>query len=107
MTRILRRAFGAVALVGVAFALAACAAQSPERETGATTVSGAEVGVAQISQPVTTVGGLGAAKAVIPVPDLKTQAQETTASASIAIQQTSTVTTPAVEDASTLIVGPT
>ncbi len=97
MTRILIRAFWAVALVGVTFALAACAAQTPERETGAV----------QIGQPVTTVGGLGGAKAVIPVPDLTTPAQETTTSAGVAIQQTSTVTTPAVEDASTLIVGPT
>ena len=107
MTRILRRAFWAVALVGVTLALAACSAQAPERETGATTVPGAEVGVAQISQPMTTVGGLGGAKAVISVPDLTTPAQETTMSAGVAIQQTSTVTTPAVEDASTLIVGPT
>ena len=71
MTRILSRAFWAVALVGVTFALAACAAQTPERETGAV----------QIGQPVTTVGGLGGAKAVIPVPDLTTPAQETTTSA--------------------------
>ena len=104
MTRILRRAFWAVALVGVTLALAACSAQAPERETGATTVLGTEV---QIGQPVTTVGGLGGAKAVIPVPDLTTPAQETTMSAGVAIQQASTVTTPAVEDASTLIVGPT
>ena len=97
MTRILSRAFWAVALVGVTFALAACSAQTPERETGAV----------QIGQPVTTVGGLGGAKAVIPVPDLTTPAQETTMSAGVAVQQTSTVTTPAVEDASTLIVGPT
>ena len=110
MTRLLSRAFGVVALVGVTLALAACAAQTPERETrsGATTVpwQRAESGAAQIGQPV-TVAGLGGAKAVIPAPDLKTQAQETTASTSIAIQQTTTVTTPAVEDASTLIVGPT
>ena len=72
MTRILSRAFRAVAFVGVTLALAACAAQTPERETGATTVPGTEVGVAQISQPVTTVGGLGVAKAVIPAPDAVT-----------------------------------
>ena len=62
MTRILSRAFGVIALVGVTFALAACAAQTPERETGAV----------QIGQPVTTVGGLGGAKAVIPAPDIVT-----------------------------------
>ena len=107
MTRMLSHAFGVVVLVGATLALAACAARTPERETGATTVPGTEVGVAQISQPVTTVGGLGVAKAVIPVPDLTTPAQGTTTSAGVAIQQTSTVTTPAVEDASTLIVGPT
>lgn len=106
MTRLLSRAFWVVALAGVTLALAACAAQTPERETGATTVPGTESGAAQIGQPV-TVAGLGGAKAVIPAPDLKTQAQETTASTSIAIQQTTTVTTPAVEDASTIIVGPT
>ena len=107
MKRLLSRALRATALVGVTLALAACAAQTPERETGATTVPGAEVGVTQISQPVTTVGGVGVAKAVIPAPALKTQAQETTASASIATQQTSTVTTAAVESVSTLVVGPT
>ena len=72
MARILSRAFGVIALVGVTLSLAACTAQTPERETGATTVPGAEVGVAQISQPVTTVGGLGVAKAVIPAPDVVT-----------------------------------
>ena len=107
MKRLLSRAFRVTALVGMTLALAACAAQTPERETGSTTVPGAEVGVAQIGQPVTTVGGLGVAKAVIPAPDLKTQAQETTASASIATQQTSTVTTEAVESVSTIVVGPT
>ena len=107
MTRVLSRALRVVALMGATLALAACAAQTPERETGATTVPGTEVGVTQISQPVTTAGGLGVAKAVIPAPDLKTQAQETTASASIATQQTSTVTTEAVESVSTLVVGPT
>ena len=70
MTRILSRAFGVIALVGVTLALAACAAQAPERESGgATTVLGSEV---QIGQPVTTVGGLGGAKAVIPAPDIVT-----------------------------------
>ncbi len=69
MTRILSRAFGVIALVGVTLALAACAAQTPERETGATAVLGSEV---QIGQPVTTVGGLGVAKAVIPAPDVVT-----------------------------------
>ena len=72
MTRILSRAFGVIALVGVTLGLAACAAQTPERESGAKTVPGTEVGVAQISQPVTTVGGLGVAKAVIPAPDVVT-----------------------------------
>ena len=72
MARMLSRAFWVVALVGTTLALAACAAQTPERETGATTVPGTEGGVAQISQPVTTVGGLGVAKAVIPAPDVVT-----------------------------------
>ena len=65
MTRLLSRALRATALVGVTLALAACSAQTPERETGSTTVPGAEVGVAQISQPV-TVAGLGGAQVVIP-----------------------------------------
>ena len=72
MTRILSRVFWVVALVGVTLALAACSVQTPERETGSTTVPGTEVGVAQISQPVTTVGGLGVAKAIIPAPDVVT-----------------------------------
>ena len=75
MTRILSRAFGVVALVGVTLALAACAAQTPERETGATTVPGTETDAVQISQPVTTVGGLGVAKAVIPASDVVTPTQ--------------------------------
>ena len=53
MTRLLSRAFWVVALAGVTLALAACAAQTPERETGATTVPGTESGAAQIGQPVT------------------------------------------------------
>lgn len=65
MTRLLSRAFGVVALVGMTLALAACAAQTPERETGATTVPGTESGAAQIGQPV-TVAGLGGAQVVIP-----------------------------------------
>ena len=78
MTRLLSRAFRVVALAGVTLALAACSAQTPERETGSTTVPGTEVGVAQISQPMTTVGGLGVAKAVIPAPDMVTPAQQVT-----------------------------
>ena len=78
MTRLLSRAFRVVALAGVTLALAACSAQTPERETGSTTVPGTEVGVAQISQPVTTIGGLGVAKAVIPAPDVVTPAQQVT-----------------------------
>ena len=73
MTRILSRAFGVIALVGVTLALAACAAQTPERETGATAVLGSEV---QIGQPVTTVGGLGGTRVIIPPPDLVTPAQQ-------------------------------
>ena len=75
MKRLLSRAFRVTALVGVTLALAACAAQTPGRETGATTVPGTEVGVAQISQPVTTAGGLGVAKAVIPASDVVTPTQ--------------------------------
>ncbi len=78
MKRLPRRALRAVALVGVTLALAACSAQAPERATGSTTVPGTEVGVAQISQPVTTVGGLGVAKAVIPAHDVVTPAQQVT-----------------------------
>ena len=65
MTGIPSRAFGVVALVGVTLALAACAAQTPERETSATTVPGTETDAVQISQPV-TVAGLGGAQVVIP-----------------------------------------
>lgn len=77
MKRLLGRAFRATALVGVTLALAACSAQTPEHETGSTTVPGTGVGVAQISQPVTTVG-LGGAKVVIPANDLVTPAQQVT-----------------------------
>ena len=77
MTRILSRAFGVVALVGVTLALAACSAQTPEGETGATTVPGTEVGVAQISQPV-TVSGAGVTRVVFPTQDLVTPAQQLT-----------------------------
>ncbi len=72
MARILSRVFWAVALVGVTLALAACSAQTPERETGATTVPGTEV---QIGQPV-TVGGAGVTRVVIPANDLVTPAQQ-------------------------------
>ena len=78
MKRLLRRALRAVALVGVTLALAACSAQTPERETGSTAVLGSDAGVAQISQPMTTVGGLGVARAVIPAQDLVTPAQQVT-----------------------------
>ena len=107
MTRLLSRAFRATALVGVTLALAACSAQTPERETGSTAVLGSDTGAVQISQPVTTVGGLGVARAVIPAQDLVTPAQETTANAGAAIQQTTTVATEAVEVSSALVVGPT
>ena len=77
MTRLLSRAFRAVALVGVTLALAACSTQTPEHETGSTAVLGSDTGVVQISQPV-TVGGLGVAKAVIPTQtqDVVTPAQQ-------------------------------
>ena len=106
MERLLTRALRAVALVGVTLALAACSTQTPERETGSTAVLGSDTGVVQISQPV-TVGGLGVARAVIPAQDLVTPAQETTAKAGAAIQQTTTVATEAVEASSALVVGPT
>ena len=107
MERLLTRALRAVALVGVTLALAACSTQTPERETGSTAVLGSDTGAVQISQPVTTVGGLGVARAVIPAQDLVTPAQETTAKAGAAIQQTTTVATEAVEAPSALVVGPT
>ena len=78
MTRLLSRAFRVVTLAGVTLALAACSAQTPERETGSTAVLGSDAGVAQISQPMTTVGGLGVARAVIPAQDLVTPAQQVT-----------------------------
>ena len=78
MTRLLSRAFRAVALLGVTLALAACSAQTPERETGSTAVLGSDAGAAQISQPVTSVGGLGMARVVIPTQDLVTPAQQVT-----------------------------
>ncbi len=74
MKRLLSRALRATALVGVTLALAACAAQTPERETGATAVLGSEV---QIGQPV-TVGGAGVTRVVIPANDLVTPAQQVT-----------------------------
>ena len=72
MRRLLKRTLRVTALVGVTLALVACSAQTPERETSSTTVPGTEVGVAQISQPVTAVGGLSVAKAIIPAPDVVT-----------------------------------
>ena len=77
MKRLLSRALRATALVGVTLVLAACAAQTPERETSSTTVPGTEVGVTQISQPV-TVGGAGVTRVVIPANDLVTPAQQVT-----------------------------
>ena len=74
MKRLLSRAFWVVALVGVTLALAACAAQTPERETGAPAVLGSEV---QIGQPV-TVGGAGVTRVVFPTQGLVTPAQQLT-----------------------------
>lgn len=106
MKRLLSRGFRVTALVGVTLALAACSAQTPERETGSTIVPGTETSAVQVIQPV-TVGSAGVTRVVIPTQDLAPPAPQTTANAGVAIQQTTTVTTPAVEDASTLIVGPT
>ena len=71
MTRILSRALRVVALMGATLALAACSTQTPERETGSTTILGSEV---QIGQPV-TVSGAGVTRVVIPANDLVTPAQ--------------------------------